>query len=82
MRGLSLLQGETTMLHYRIYLLNVHGKITSPAIDWEGEDDNAAFIFVGELQADCAAVEIWQAARCVAKIDRNATISNGEPSCA
>jgi hypothetical protein len=57
------------MAQYRIYLLNRDDRITSPAIEWEGADDDAAVTFARQLLAVCAAVEIWEVTRLVGKID-------------
>lgn len=72
---LSLARDEERMLEYRIYILSAHGDI-SLAFDFQGPDDASAIEESKKYSVEHA-VEIWQRARLVARINKGGATATG-----
>ena len=70
MLGLGVGDAKTSMLDYRIYFLGANGRI-SRAVAFECEDDAAA-IKVAREHIHEHAMELWQQARMVERIEPSA----------
>ncbi|HEX3674149.1 MAG TPA: hypothetical protein VHU87_07725 [Rhizomicrobium sp.] len=56
-------------MDYRFFFVGVNGHIVRRAERWCADDSEA--LMHGRVLAECSGIEIWQAARFVARIERH-----------
>jgi hypothetical protein len=66
---------ESCMVGYKIYILDRTGRI-GLAYDFKGADDSSV-LEESKRHCDKSAIEIWQQARLVARIDQDGKAANG-----